>query len=80
MVGDTYKKLIPPNKSDIVTYSFDVPYWAQGPITVSTAVKYRKFNQRYAEWALDTKNPTLPVTEMSRDTLSIPIRKKPLIE
>ena len=80
MVGDTYKKLIPPNKSDVVKFTFDIPYWAQGPITVTTALKFRKFNQRYAKWALDMENPKIPVIEMSRDSLSIPIRKKPLIE
>lgn len=80
MVGDTYKKLIPSGKSDIVKYQFKVPYWAQGPLTVTTALKFRKLNQRYAKWALDMENPKIPVVEMSRDALTIPIRNKPRVE
>ena len=80
MIGDTYKKLIPPGKSDIVKYKFEVPYWAQGPLSVTTALKFRKLNQRYAKWALNMKNPKIPVIEMNRDSLTIPIRSKPLIE
>lgn len=77
MVGDAYKKVIPSGKSDIVSYQFKVPYWAQGPITITASLQYRKFNQRYAKWALDLTDPALPVIEMSRDTLSIALRDKP---
>jgi len=80
MVGDTYKNIIPPNKSDIAKFNFTVPFWAQSPLTVTASLKYRKLNQRYAQWALDTAKPNIPIIEMSRDSLIIPIRDKPLVE
>jgi ferredoxin len=80
MVGQSYRKTIPPGQSDIVPYTFKIPYWVKGPLTVSAVVRYRKFNQKYAEWALEHKGIELPIVDVARDALIIPIRYKPEIE
>lgn len=76
MTGDAYKNIIPAGKSDIAEYSFEVPFWAKGPLTLTTMLKYRKFNQRYASWALDDERPQLPIVVMDRDSLTVAVRNK----
>ena len=80
MVGDSYKNVIMAGKSDIKEYQFTVPAWAKEPLTVTAILKYRKFNQRYAQWALNHPKPVLPVVDMARDSLTIPIKVKPVVE
>ena len=80
MVGDAYKNVIAAGKSDIKEYTFTVPAWAKEPLTATAIVKYRKFNQRYARWALDHPKPVLPIVDMARDSLTIPLKVKPVIE
>lgn len=76
MVGDSYKKVVPAGGSDIVSYEFKVPAWAKGPLTASAVVRYRKFNNRYARWALKDSQIRLPITDMARDSISIALRIK----
>ena len=80
MVGDSYKNVIAAGKSDIKDYRFTVPSWAKEPLTATVIVKYRKFNQRYARWALDHERPVLPVVEMARDALTLPLKLKPVTQ
>lgn len=80
MVGDAYKNVINAGKSDIKEYSFTIPAWAKEPLTATAIVRYRKFNQRYARWALDHPMPVLPIVDMARDSLTIPLKVKPVIE
>ncbi len=79
-VGDSYKKIIKAGDSDIVFYGFTIPSWAKGPITISSTVRYRKFNNRYARWALEDDTIKLPIVDMARDAITIPIRKKYEVE
>jgi hypothetical protein len=79
-VGDAYKNIIPPGKSDLVEYGFEVPFWAKGQLTVTAVLRYRKLNQRYAEWALEDRARNLPVVDMARDSLIIPLRVRPTAE
>ena len=58
-------------------YRFEVPYWAKGHLSVTALLRYRKFNQRYASWALDAPKVALPITDMARDSLIIPLRTRP---
>lgn len=73
MVGDSYQAIIKPGGADVIEYSFDVPYWAKGPITVTAIARYRKFNQKYARWAFKNNNIDLPIIDMARDVITIPI-------
>ena len=68
---------IPAGGSDVVEYSFRVPSWAKGPLTVSAVLRYRKFNNRYAQWALQESKPPLPIVDLARDAITIPLRIKP---
>ena len=52
MTGDSYRNVIPAGQSDVTEYSFTVPSLAKGPLTASAVLRYRKFNNRYARWAL----------------------------
>lgn len=79
-VGEVYKNTIPPGKSDIVEYGFRVPYWAKGQLTVTAVLRYRKFNQRYADWVLEQAAADLPIVDMARDSLVIPLRVRPAAE
>ncbi len=80
MVGESYKKVIPSGASDIVHYSFKISSWAKSPLTISAVVRYRKFNNRYARWALKDDTIRLPIVDMARDTMSIPVRHKAAVE
>lgn len=75
-VGEAYKNVIPAGQSDFIEYEFTIPAWAQGPIVVSAVVKYRKLNERYARWALQEQYQVLPVVDMARAALVIPLRIK----
>jgi len=80
MVGDSYKNTIPAGGSDIVEYSFKIPYTIKSPMTITATVNYRKFNQRYAVWALNNKDIILPIVEMARDAIVIPIKIRPKLD
>lgn len=75
-VGEAYKRVIPAGKSDIVKFTFRVPAWAKSPLVITTSLKYRKLNDRYARWALGDKYEPLPIIDMARDTLTVPLRIK----
>ena len=76
MVGDSFKNTISPGAADVVTYHFKVPGWVKNPLNVSAVVKYRKFNNRYARWALQDDDIVLPVVDVASDSISIPVRER----
>ena len=79
MVGDRYRNSVPPGGADIANYEFEIPSWAISPIQVSTALKYRKLNKKYTAWALENEHVSLPVVDMARDSLLIPLKRQPEI-
>ncbi|MBF0286524.1 MAG: hypothetical protein HQM14_01785 [SAR324 cluster bacterium] len=80
MAGESFHHVIPAGKSDTAEYSFQVPYWAKNPLTVSAVLRYRKFNQKYARWALDDERVELPIIDMARDAIHVPIRIRSELE
>jgi hypothetical protein len=76
MTGEVYKNVIPAGRSDIKSYEFSVPSWAKSPLTVEAVLKYRKFNKRYSTWALDSSEIEIPIVDIARDSLAIPLRKR----
>jgi len=80
MVGDSYNKSIASGESDIVTYKIDIPSWVKSPLSISATVKYRKFNNRYARWALKDEKIKLPIIDVARTSIIIPVRIKPEVE
>ncbi|MCC7202338.1 MAG: hypothetical protein IT393_06745 [Nitrospirae bacterium] len=76
MIGHVYVKMIPPGETDIATYEVEVPYWVKGNLTVMARLRYRKFNQQYTNWALNRTDVRLPIVDMARDSITIPVRNK----
>ena len=76
-VGQAYKRVVPAGKSDLVEYSVDIPYWVKGPLTITATLKYRKLNIRYAKWALQEDYQEIPIIDMARATLAVPLFEKP---
>ena len=77
MVGDSFKRIIPPGGTDVTSYAFKVPDYAKGPLTVTASLKYRKLNNRYARWALKDDKVELPVVEMASSSLILPLKTQP---
>jgi tetratricopeptide (TPR) repeat protein len=72
-----YNNGIPPGADRIVRYRLTVPRDASGILTLSAGVHYRKFSRDYAIFALGPNAPRLPVTDISTDTVSLPIGGAP---
>jgi hypothetical protein len=77
MVGATYRRIIKAGTSDIVTYQFEIPGWAQSPLQITATLKYRKLNRRYSTWALADTPMEIPIIDMARVTESVPLRIEP---
>lgn len=75
MVGDAYSNLIQSGETDIKNYSFQVPSWAKGPLSIDTRIKYRKFNKQYSDWALSEING-LPITDIAQDQITVPLYER----
>jgi len=67
-----YNNGIGPGAARLVRYELKVPRDAHG-VTLSAAVEYRKFSRDYSIFTGGPRAPELPVTEISRDTVSLPV-------
>ncbi|WP_016957431.1 multiheme c-type cytochrome [Catenovulum agarivorans] len=76
MVGKASVNVIRAGESDVIDYQFKIPYWAKSPISISTQINYRKLNTRYAKWAMKELYQPLPIIELSRAHLAVPLRDK----
>jgi tetratricopeptide (TPR) repeat protein len=72
-----YVRLIPPGAADVVHYRVNIPKDAQGPITVTARLNYRKFAHYYTHFAYEnapnvsgpTKTvPDLPIVTVAEKT------------
>ncbi len=77
MIGNAYKKKIMPGSTDLSSYKFVVPYWVKGDITVMARLRYRRFNKWFTDWVFANKDVRLPIIDMARATVSIPVRMRP---
>ena len=77
MTGDSYRNVIRAGESDTVDYTFSIPAWAKGPLTASSVLRYRKLNNQYARWALQDNSIELPIVNMARYSLTIPVIERP---
>jgi hypothetical protein len=76
MVGDSFKKTVEAGASDVVAYRVKVPAWAKSPMNLYAVVRYRKLNNRYAQWALKDEHIRLPIVDVASDSLKVPLREK----
>jgi tetratricopeptide (TPR) repeat protein len=68
-----YNNGIGPGADRVVRYSLRVPPDARGAIALSAAVDYRKFSRDYSVFVGGPNAPALPIVEISRDTVSLPV-------
>jgi hypothetical protein len=80
MIGESFRRSVPAGESDIIEYSFAIPSWAKSPLAVTTALKYRKLNDRYARWALKDKYVEIPPVDLAWASLEIPLRTRPEVQ
>jgi tetratricopeptide (TPR) repeat protein len=63
-----YNQQIPPGAADLTRYAFTVPADVHGPITVSAAVRYRKFDTTYMRYVYGSEYVNvLPVMTLATD-------------
>ncbi len=72
-----YNNGIGPGADRLVRYALHVPENARGAITLSAGVEYRKFSRDYSIFVGGPGAPVLPVVEISRDTVSLPVGDGP---
>ncbi len=72
-----YNNGIGPGAARLVRYALTVPRDTNGGVTLSTAVEYRKFSRDYSIFTGGPNAPALPVTEISRDSVTLPVGPHP---
>jgi Flp pilus assembly protein TadD/drug/metabolite transporter superfamily protein YnfA len=68
-----YNNGIPPGAARIVHYRLRIPDDARGSVTLSAGVHYRKFSRDYTTFSLGASSPSLPVTTLASDTMTLPL-------
>jgi Tfp pilus assembly protein PilF len=68
-----YNNTIASGRSQIVRYQFRIPADAKGPISVTTRVNYRRFDQRFIDFAMQKKHYPQPVVDMVTRTRTFQI-------
>jgi tetratricopeptide (TPR) repeat protein len=68
-----YNNGIGPGADRLVRYALTVPRDAQGTVTLSASVNYRKFSRDYSIFVGGPDASALPVVEISRDTVVLPV-------
>ncbi len=68
-----YNNGIGPGAARVVHYRVRVPGDASGSITFSAGVHYRKFSRDYTTFSLGAASPSLPVTTLATDIVSLPV-------
>lgn len=72
-----YNNTISSGRSQIVRYQFRIPAHAKGPISVTTRVNYRRFDQRFIDFAMQKQHYVQPVVEMSSRTRTFKLGNNP---
>jgi tetratricopeptide (TPR) repeat protein len=75
-----YNKQIPPGAGQVVHFGLEVPAGRTEPITLEAKVNYRKFDRTYMDYIFGKgKGPELPVVEMARDLVKLPVEGGPKV-
>lgn len=76
-----YNKQIPPGAGQVVHFGLTVPPDARGPLEIEARVNYRKFDRLYLDYIFGAGGgPKLPIVEMARDVVRVPIAGGPSAE
>lgn len=76
MTGESYRNVVKAGQSDLASYSISIPAWAKSPVTVYASLKFRKLNKQYSDWVMEGKPYTIPVVDVARTSLQIPLVKE----
>ena len=68
-----YNNTIQSGRSQLARYRFRLPRSAPGVVSVTATVKYRRFNQRFVDFAMAAKHYPEPVLEIATETKTIRI-------
>jgi tetratricopeptide (TPR) repeat protein len=69
-----YNNTIQSGRSQLARYRFRLPKGYKGQFTLTASVKYRRFNQHFADYAMDQpagKHQPMPVIEMATETRTL---------
>ncbi len=69
-----YNNTIQSGRSQLARYRFRLPKGYKGQFTITATVKYRRFNQHFADYAMDQpagKHYPMPVIEMASQTRTL---------
>jgi Tfp pilus assembly protein PilF len=72
-----FNNTIPSGRSQIVRYQFHIPLNAKGPVTITTQVNYRRFDQHYVDFAMQKKHYVQPVVVMASRTRTFQLGSNP---
>lgn len=70
-IGETHLGKVLPGGSDIHEYKFNISKGSVSPLTISTRLRYRKLNDKYARWALGEKALQMPIVDMAEDEVKV---------
>ena len=68
-----YNNGIGPGAARVVHYRVRIPEDAHGAITLSAGTHYRKFSRDYTTFSLGAAHPSLPVTTLASDSVTLPV-------
>ncbi|MFY9550912.1 MAG: tetratricopeptide repeat protein [Thermoanaerobaculia bacterium] len=68
-----YNNAIGPGAARVVHYRMTVPKDAAGAVTLTAGTHYRKFTRDYTTFSLGADHPSLPVTTLASDTVTLPV-------
>ena len=71
-----YNNGIGPGAARTVHYRVTVPKNAKGPIALSAGTHYRKFSRDFTTFTLGAAHPSLPVTTLARDSVTLPVTSR----
>lgn len=72
-----YNNVLQSGRSQLVRYRFRLPKGYKGQFTLTASVKYRRFNQHFADYAMDQKHYPLPVIELASQTRTLTVGNNP---
>ena len=75
-----YNNGIGPGAARAVHYRIQVPKDAKGSIMLSAGVHYRKFSRDYTTFSLGASSPSLPVTTLASDSVTVPVGTLPRVD
>jgi tetratricopeptide (TPR) repeat protein len=73
-----YNNTVQSGRSQLVRYSFTMP--ASGQVSVTATVRYRRFDQHFVDFGLDTKHFQQPIVDMASQTRLLMVGENPTVK